>query len=118
MLYYIIKLVLSAILILLISEIGKHNTFMGSLLASLPLISIISIIWIYLDTKDVDRIMNLSYNIFWFVLPSLTLFISLPIFLKYGLNFYISLISSIICTIIFYFIMIFFLQNILKININ
>jgi hypothetical protein len=71
----------------------------------LPLTSIIAIIWLYNDTHDVSKIANLSWNIFWFVIPSLLFFILLPIFLtKFNLNFFVSMLLSSSVTIVFYFI--------------
>lgn len=105
LLRYFIKILVSAILIFLISEASKKFTAFGALIASLPLTSIIAIIWLYNDTHDVSKIANLSWNIFWFVIPSLLFFILLPIFLtKFNLNFFVSMLLSSSVTIIFYFI--------------
>ena len=108
--YYLIKVLISAILIVAISELSKRNSLIGAILASIPLVSVMAFIWIYLDTKNIETISKLSISIFWLVIPSLILFISLPIFLKY-MNFYLSLISSIGITIGAYFIMIFILNK-------
>lgn len=103
MLYYAIKIVISALLITLISEISKRSSLFGSLTASLPLVSILSMIWLYQETKDTAQISSLSTGIFWLVLPSLVFFIILPFFLKKGYNFYISLTVSIFIMLLFYF---------------
>lgn len=105
LLRYFIKIVISALLIFAISEASKKFTAFGALIASLPLTSIIAIIWLYNDTHDVSKIANLSWNIFWFVIPSLIFFILLPIFLtKFNLNFFVSMLLSSSATIVFYFI--------------
>lgn len=108
--YYLIKVLISAILIVLISEISKRNSLIGSILASIPLVSVMAFIWIYIDTKNLETISKLSISIFWLVIPSLVLFISLPILLKYT-NFYLALIISIFITAGAYFIMIFLLNR-------
>ena len=105
MLYYIIKIIVSSFLIVLISEISKRNSFIGGLLASMPLISILAFIWLYIDTQDSEKVIALAYSIFWLVLPSLTLFIMLPFLLKFGINFYISILISIGVTMICYWLM-------------
>ena len=105
MLYYIIKIIISSFLIVLISEISKRNSFIGGLLASMPLISILAFIWLYIDTQDSEKVIALAYSIFWLVLPSLALFIMLPFLLKFGINFYISILISIGVTMICYWIM-------------
>ena len=106
MFYYILKIIVSAILILLISELAKRSSFIGGLLASIPLISILSFFWLYFDTKDISKIINLSYGIFWLVIPSLGLFLILPELLKTGINFYMSMLIAIILTILLYWFMI------------
>ena len=110
MTYYLIKLIISSFLILLISELAKKNSFAGSLFASIPLISIIAFFWLYVDTKDISKIIDLSYGIFWLVIPSLGLFLILPQLLKYGLNFYVSMFIASLLTMILYWLMIFFLN--------
>jgi len=84
---------------------------MGSILASIPLVSVLAFIWLYLDTKDVKKVIELSNGIFWLVIPSLVLFVALPIFLKRNVNFGLSLTFSVILMIISYFIMIFILKK-------
>jgi len=111
MLYYILKVILSAVLITSISEISKRSSFWGGILASVPLISVIGFIWLYIDLKDTQKISDLSTSIFWLVIPSLSLFISLPILLKYKLNFYLALFLSIIIMILFYYFMVFILNK-------
>ena len=108
--YYIVKIITSLILIILISEISKRNTFVASIIASLPLVSIIAIIWLYFDTKDIYKIISLSQGIFWLVIPSLLFFIMLPILLKIEINFFISIIISIISTILAYYLMVLILK--------
>ena len=63
-------------------------------------------IWLYVDTKDVDRVAGLASSIFWLVLPSLALFIALPLLLKQGYNFYLSMGASIIITVGCYWLMV------------
>ena len=79
MLQTLIKLLISSGIIVLVSEIAKKNTYLGGLIASIPLISVLAIVWLYVDTKDVENVSALSTSIFWLVIPSLALFIALPI---------------------------------------
>ena len=104
--YYIIKIVITTILIVAISEISKRSSLIGAILASVPLVSVLAMIWLYQDTKDIGKISELSIGIFWLVIPSLALFVSLPLLLKQGINFYISLIISIAFTVACYYLMI------------
>ncbi len=80
--YYLVKLAISATLIVVISEAAKRASWLGGLLASLPMVSFLAIIWLYVDTKDTRKVAELSTSIFWLVLPSLTFFLALPLLLK------------------------------------
>ncbi|MEE9214538.1 MAG: DUF3147 family protein [Thermodesulfobacteriota bacterium] len=104
MIYYIIKLAITAILIVLISEISKRSSLIGGMIASIPIVSVLALTWLYIDTNDTEKISGLSISIFWFVIPSLALFISLPILLRKGINYYISILISIILTVVCYYI--------------
>ena len=91
MTYYLVKIAVTTILIVAISEISRRSTFIGAVLASVPLVSVLAMVWLYIDTRDVARISTLSTSVFWLVIPSLALFLSLPLLLKHGVNFYLSL---------------------------
>jgi uncharacterized membrane protein (GlpM family) len=99
MLQTVIKLFISSGVIVLVSEIAKKNTYLGGLIASIPLVSVLSMIWLYIDTKDIESVRNLSNSILWMIIPSISLFISLPILLRSGIGFYLSIFLSIIITI-------------------
>ncbi len=109
--YVILKVIISSGIITLVSEISKKNSFIGGLIASIPLISILSMIWLYIDSRDIEKIKNLSTSIFWMVIPSLTLFLSIPVLINIGFNFWYSLIIAIILTIAFYLLTIFILSH-------
>lgn len=91
MLYYAIKVIISALLIVAVSEIAKRSTGFAALVASLPLTSLLAFVWLHMETSSPDKIAELSSQIFWLVLPSLLLFLLLPLLLKHGLSFWVSL---------------------------
>ena len=111
MLYFIVKIFLSAGLIALISEIAKKSSLMGSIFASIPLTSLLAMIWLYQETKDENQIIDLSYNIFWLVLPSLSFFIIFPFLLKLKLDFYLAILISLAIMVALYFVMIYLLEK-------
>lgn len=113
--YYLLKILTSSVIIVLISEISKRSTLIASIFASIPLVSIMAFIWLYIDTKDVNKIASLSNGIFWMVIPSLLFFIIFPMLLKKNISFAISMILASLVMIAAYFILIFILK---KININ
>ena len=82
MAYTLLKVVLSALIIVAVSEISQRSSLLGGLLASLPLTSLLAFIWLYVDTRDVQQVAALSNSIFWLVLPSLTFCIVCPLLLK------------------------------------
>ncbi|GFO83167.1 DUF3147 family protein [Methyloceanibacter sp.] len=109
MLYATIKVLLTSVLVVAVSEAAKRSALFGALIASIPLTSVLAMIWLYVDTGDTEKIARLSTGIFWLVLPSLVLFISLPILLRGGLDFYVSLAASIALTVGAYFVMLYVL---------
>tara|TARA_Y100000389_G_C17280685_1_gene422787 strand:- start:457 stop:804 length:348 start_codon:yes stop_codon:yes gene_type:complete len=98
-----IKIIISAVVIFIASEIAKKDTLVGAIIVSLPLISLLSIIWIYIETRDVERIISFSYSVFSMIIPSLSFFLTLPFFLKKNISFSISLILSITVMVVLYF---------------
>ena len=104
MIYNIIKILISAILIALISEVSKRSTFFGAVLASIPLVSVMAMIWLYIDTNDSLQVVQLSKGIFWLVIPSLVLFITFPFFIRLQFSFYTALSAAIFVMVVTYFI--------------
>jgi len=100
--FYLFKIIVTTILIILVAEFSKRSSLAGALLASVPLVSVLAMVWLYIDTRDVERISTLSNSIFWLVIPSLAFFLALPILLRAGLGFYPSLFVSIGITVVGY----------------
>ena len=99
--FNILKILISAIIIFIASEIGKKDSLLGAIIVSLPMISLITISWLYFETKDVDKIIDFSYGVFAMIIPSLSFFITLPYFLK-RISFLPSMFLSISIMIILY----------------
>jgi hypothetical protein len=102
MAFAVFKALLSGFIILAVSEIAKRNPAFGALVASLPLISILAIIWLWNDTGDVERIASHSEATFWYVLPSLPMFLAFPLMLRQGFGFWVALLAAITLTIALY----------------
>ena len=102
MFYPILKVVISAVIIMLISEVSKRSTTLGDLLASIPFVSLLAILWLYWDTKNTEIIAKLSTDIFWLVLISLIFFILFPIFLRHGMSFYKAFLSALFIMLAIY----------------
>lgn len=99
MLYFVFKVLISALLIAAISEIARRHSGFAALVASLPLTSLLAFVWLHVDATPTAQIADLSTQIFWLVLPSLILFLLFPLLLRAGLNFWVSLGLSIMVTV-------------------
>jgi hypothetical protein len=91
MIYYAIKIFVSASLIVLISEIAKRSTVFAALVASLPLTSLLAFVWLGFEGAEPEKIAQLSSQIFWLIAPSLVLFPLLAALLRVGTNLWVSL---------------------------
>lgn len=105
----ILKLLVSAGLIYFVNEvvITRSRPFLGSLIASLPLVSLITFIWIWYGMKAdpsarVEKLAAHSAGVFWFVLPSLPMFLIFPVLLRKGLQFWPSLLICCFVTMVLY----------------
>jgi hypothetical protein len=102
MIYFFAKAALSGVMIALVSEVAKRSPSFGALIASLPLISILAMIWLWRDTADNERIAAHASATFWYVLPSLPLFLVLPLLLRHGWGFWPALALGCALTIALY----------------
>jgi hypothetical protein len=102
MTYFVVKCLLSGIMIAAVSEVAKRSPALGALIVSLPLVSLLAIIWLWRDTRDVERIADLAQSTFWYVLPSLPMFLILPAMLRAGVGFWTSIGASCALTIVLY----------------
>jgi len=88
-----------------ITEIAKRSSGFAALIAALPLTSLLAFIWLHVEGADAARIGELSGQIFWLVLPSLVLFLLLPLLIKQGMGFWLSLVLSMAATTACYIVM-------------
>ncbi|HEX7112437.1 MAG TPA: DUF3147 family protein [Mizugakiibacter sp.] len=102
MLQFLLKTLVSALLIAGASEAARRSTLAGALLASLPLTSLLAMLWLWRDTHDPARLAAFSLDILWLVLPSLALFVVLPLLLRAGVGFGWSLAGAIAATLLAY----------------
>lgn len=102
MAYLLIKAILSGIIIAIVSELAKRSPGFGALVASLPLISVLGMIWLWRDTADPTRLAAHSEATFWYVLPSLPMFLIIPLLLKQGWSFWVALATGCAVTVTLY----------------
>lgn len=108
---YAMKVLLAAAIIVAVTQVSKVSTFIGALINSLPIISIIALTWIYVESGDVQRIGAVSEDTFWLVLPTLPMFLALPALLRAGVSFYLSMILCVALTAACYALMLWVLRH-------
>ncbi len=96
------KGLLSGAIVVAASEIAKKSSIFGALIVSLPIISILSLFWLYNDTKDTAKVADFAEGILWLVIPALSLFIILPYLLRRDWSFEAAMAVGIIATMIAY----------------
>ena len=98
----IVKALISGVIIVAASELAKRNLAMGALLCALPLTSLMVLSWTWVETADTARISALSISILAYTIPSLVLFVALPLLLRTGAGFWLSLVGASAVTFLVY----------------
>jgi hypothetical protein len=91
MLYVLLKAAVSGLIVAAASEVARRWPGWGALIVSLPLVSLLTFVWLWTDTRDSGRVAELSQSTFWFFLPSMPLFLVLPALLRSGMGFWLAL---------------------------
>lgn len=99
---FLLRVIISALVIATVAEVAKRYTVFAAIIASLPLTSILAITWLYLDVRETEPIIELSSSIFWAVLPSLIFFLVLPTLLRTGVRFVPAMLASAVVMIAAY----------------
>jgi hypothetical protein len=102
MLYLAIKAALSGIIVATVSEVAKRYPGFGALIASLPLVSLLGAIWLWHDKPDTANMASHLQATFWFVLPSLPMFLLMPWLLRSGIGFWLALAIGCAVTVALY----------------
>ena len=105
MLYLVIKAAISGVIVAIVSEVAKRYPGFGALIASLPLVSVLGMMWLWRDKPDVPNMAAHVEATFWFVLPSLPMFLVMPWMLRNGVGFWASLAIGCVMTIALYVLM-------------
>ena len=102
MLYLLIKGLVSALLIVGASETAKRYPGFGALIASLPLVSVLGMIWLWRDKPDAGNMAAHAGATFWYVIPSLPMFLLIPALLRHGFGFWAALVAGCLLTVALY----------------
>ncbi len=104
MLLFLIKAAISGLLVALVSTVARRYPGWGGLIASLPIVSVLAMVWLYGETRDTDRVAALASGTFWFFLPSIPLFLIVPAMLRSGFSFWLALALGCAVTMILYWV--------------
>jgi hypothetical protein len=100
--YLLIKAALSGVIVAIASEVARRWPGWGALIVSLPLVSVLAMIWLWRDTHDPMRLAAHAQATFWFVLPSLPMFLLIPLMLRHGWSFWAALLAGCALTMVLY----------------
>ena len=110
MTYLIIKYFITAAVVVLVSEFAKSSDKLGGLIASLPLVTVLTLIWLFIEKQPTTKIANHAYYTFWYVIPTLPMFLLFPYLLpKWG--FWPTLLSCIVMTLVIFYVYAIVLKN-------
>lgn len=99
MTWIITKYALTAAVVVLVSEIAKRSDKLGGLIAALPMITVLTLIWLYLEKQSPEKIANHAWYTFWYVLPTLPMFLAFPVLLP-RLGFWLTLLTCVVITVV------------------
>ena len=106
---FFIKIIVGGFLIALVSELSKRYEVISTMIISMPIISIITYIFIYVEQRDLPKIARMSHDMVYLMIPSFAFFLLMPIFISKLDNFWLSLLLSAALTAVFYWLMVKFL---------
>ena len=96
------RALLAGAMIAAISEIGRRLPATAAVVASLPLVSVLGMIFLWHQRPDAENMAVHSAATFWYVLPSLPMFLAIPALLRAGVNFWVALLAGCMLTVLLY----------------
>ena len=96
--YLVIKYLITAAIVVAVSELAKRSDRLGALIASLPLVTVLTLIWLHVEQQPAAKLGNHAYYTFWYVIPTLPMFLLFP-FLLQRMGFWVSLVISVAFTV-------------------
>ncbi|MFT9384900.1 DUF3147 family protein [Acetobacter orientalis] len=109
--FFAVKVILSGLLIAAASSLARRLPAFGALIASLPLISILGMLWLWAETHDASKMEQHVFATFWYVLPSLPMFLLIPWLMQQSVPFYTALLAGCCVTIVLYGLMLWLLRQ-------
>ncbi len=103
MTFLIVKYAVTALVIVVVSEVAKRSDRVGALIASLPLVTVMVMVWLFIEQQPESKIANHAYYTFWYVLPTLPMFLLMPWMIRKGFGFWPALGAGCLLTVISFF---------------
>ncbi|MBC3882018.1 DUF3147 family protein [Undibacterium sp. LX40W] len=108
--YLSAKYLITAAVVVVISELAKRSDKLGRLLAALPLVTLLTLIWLYIENQSPDKIANHARFTLWYVLPTLPMFLAFPWLLE-RLGFWLALFASALISLVSFLLLAFVLKR-------
>jgi len=105
------KIGLTALIIFAVVQVSERNTLLAAVLASIPIVSVLAMMWMNHEGQSATEIAGFAKDIVWFVIPSLLLFIVMPFLIERGWEFYPALGAGLVTTVLGYFLMVQFMEK-------
>ncbi len=99
MTWIITKYLVTAVVVVLVSEIAKHSDRLGGFIAALPLVTVLALIWLYVEQQPQEKIANHAWYTFWYVVPTLPMFLAFPALLL-RIGFWLTLLACVLLTMV------------------
>ncbi len=99
MAWIIAKYILTAAVVVLVSELAKRSDKLGGLVAALPLVTVLALIWLYVEKQPQEKIANHAWYTFWYVVPTLPMFLAFPLLLP-RIGFWPTLLACVVITVL------------------
>lgn len=99
--YLIIKYLVTAGIVVLVSELARRSDRLGALIAALPLVTLLTLFWLYAERQPAEKLANHAYYTFWYVIPTLPMFLLFPLLLP-RMGFWLSLAICILLTVLLF----------------
>ncbi|HEX9183435.1 MAG TPA: DUF3147 family protein [Burkholderiales bacterium] len=97
--WLITKYAITAAVVVLVSEAAKRSDKLGGFIAALPLVTVLALIWLYVENQPPQKLANHAWYTFWYVLPTLPMFLVFPALLP-RLGFWLTLLACVVLTIV------------------
>lgn len=100
--WIIIKYLITATIVICVSEFAKHSDRLGGLIAALPLVTLLTLFWLYIEKQPIEKISNHAYYTMWYVIPTLPFFVIFPLLLAKFKFWPAIMISAIVTVFVFW----------------